>query len=147
MYRGGALPPNSLYSIYTAQGTQCNTLTTLYASYLSYKAVFQVNNGRSTRFWDDIWKGNIPLRLAYPKLYDLSNNKSGLVKDFFVNGQCHLTFRRTLSPQDVDIWEELMDQLEGSCLNSQQDSVRWALENSGQFSSSSLYKWLSHRGY
>ena len=33
MYRGGALPPKSLYSIYTAQGAQCNTSTTLYASY------------------------------------------------------------------------------------------------------------------
>ena len=33
MYPGGALPPNSLYSIYTAQGAQCNTSTTLYASY------------------------------------------------------------------------------------------------------------------
>jgi len=33
MYRGGALLPKSLYSIYTAQGAQCNTSTTLYASY------------------------------------------------------------------------------------------------------------------
>ena len=27
MYRGGTLPPKSLYSIYTAQGAQCNTST------------------------------------------------------------------------------------------------------------------------
>jgi len=33
MYRGGGLPPKSMYSIYTAQGAQCNTSTTLYASY------------------------------------------------------------------------------------------------------------------
>jgi hypothetical protein len=33
MYRGGALPLKSLYSIYTAQEAQCNTSTTLYASY------------------------------------------------------------------------------------------------------------------
>jgi hypothetical protein len=30
MYRGGALPPKSLYSIYTAQGAQCNTTHALH---------------------------------------------------------------------------------------------------------------------
>jgi hypothetical protein len=30
MYQGGALPPKSLYSIYTAQGAQCNTTHALH---------------------------------------------------------------------------------------------------------------------
>ena len=37
MYRGGALPPKSLYSIYTAQGAQCNK-STIIRILLSYMA-------------------------------------------------------------------------------------------------------------
>ena len=64
-------------------------------------AVFHVNNGRLTRFLDDVWKGDISLKLAYPMLYDLSENKIGVVSDFFVNGCWQLAFRRALTPQDV----------------------------------------------
>ena len=73
--------------------------------------MFEANNGKSIRFWDDVWIGHTPL-------HDLSNNKSGLVCDFFKEGDWQLSFRRSLSPQDVVVWEDLMSRLEMVQLNS-----------------------------
>jgi len=56
--------------------------------------------------------------LDIPPLHDLSNNKSGLVCDFFKEGDWQLSFRRSLSPQDVVVWEDLMSRLEMVQLNS-----------------------------
>jgi len=74
--------------------------------------------GSQYAFWDDVWIGHTPLRLALPRLHDLSNNKSGLVCDFFKEGDWQLSFRRSLSPQDVVVWEDLMSRLEMVQLNS-----------------------------
>ena len=39
-----------------------------------------------------------------------------------------------------------MDQLEEVQLNSEKDVVKWVLEKSGQFTTKSMYRWISHRG-
>lgn len=112
----------------------------------SWGVVFKVNNGKLTRFWEDVWKGETPLRIAYPKLYDLSNNKSGLVCDFYVDGTWQINFRSSLVAQDLPIWEDLMNQLDGVQFNSDRDEFRWALEKTGQFTTKSMHRWFSHRG-
>lgn len=54
-----------------------------------------LGNGRSTFFWHDIWVGDIPLKLKYPRLFDLSVDKECSVEGM----------RRSLGA--VDGWERL----------------------------------------
>lgn len=44
-------------------------------------AIFQVHNGKSTMFWDDVWIHNVPLRVSYPKIYPICRNRKCLVSD------------------------------------------------------------------
>ncbi|KAG2644017.1 hypothetical protein PVAP13_2KG399500 [Panicum virgatum] len=112
----------------------------------SWGAVFEVKNGKSVRFWDDVWEGDTPLRITYPRLYDLSNDKTHLVRDLLKDGDWHLNFRRSLSESEMETWEDLMNRLEGVLLNNEPDKVRWALEKSGMFTTRSMYRWFMHRG-
>ena len=109
-------------------------------------AVFEVDNGKYVRFWEDVWNGDVPLKTAFPSLYDLSNNKSKVVRDVYDGENWNITFRRTLGTHDLELWEELMDRLEEVQLNEEPDKVRWALEKSGEFTTKSMYRWLLHRG-
>uniref|UniRef100_A0A2N9EVU3 Reverse transcriptase domain-containing protein n=1 Tax=Fagus sylvatica TaxID=28930 RepID=A0A2N9EVU3_FAGSY len=43
---------------------------------------FEVGDGSLIRFWDDVWCGEEPLKLAYPELYRIACVKDGLVADF-----------------------------------------------------------------
>ena len=43
---------------------------------------FKVGDGSLIRFWDDVWCGEEPLKLAYPKLYRIACDKEGPVADF-----------------------------------------------------------------
>ncbi|PUZ56970.1 hypothetical protein GQ55_5G390900 [Panicum hallii var. hallii] len=112
----------------------------------SWGMVFKVNNGKSVRFWDDVWKGESPLRITFLRLYDLSNNKLDVGSDFLVNGNWHINLRRPLGLQDLKLWKDLTSLLEGVQLNVAKDEVSWALEKSGLFTTKSMYRWFSHRG-
>ena len=47
---------------------------------------------------------------------------------------------------DLELWKDLMSQLEGVRLNSEKDKVTWVLEKSGWFTTKSMYRWFLHRG-
>lgn len=68
----------------------------------SWGAVFEVKDGKSTRFWEDVWRGDIPLKIAYPKLYELCNDKTRLVSDFYDDGEWYISFRRSLGGQTLN---------------------------------------------
>ena len=40
-----------------------------------------LGNGRGTLFWHDIWVGEFPLKIKFPRLFDLALNKESLVED------------------------------------------------------------------
>ena len=44
---------------------------------------FEVGDGSLILFWDDVWCGEEPLKLTYPKLYRIACVKEGTVADFF----------------------------------------------------------------
>ncbi|KAK2659388.1 hypothetical protein Ddye_005921 [Dipteronia dyeriana] len=41
-----------------------------------------VGNGERAKLWEDIKWENIPLERAFPRLFALSSNKEGFVKDY-----------------------------------------------------------------
>jgi hypothetical protein len=61
-------------------------------------------------------------------------------------GEINLTFRRTFGEKEKREWDELIALLEDVNLSQCPDSVRWCLEKSGNFSTSSLYKVLTYPG-
>lgn len=86
-------------------------------------AVFQVNNEANTLFWEDVWKGDIPLKLAFPRLYDLCGQKQCVVSDCWDGEEWIMNFGRLLSQGEASQWDELVTLLESTRLNNDRDKV------------------------
>ena len=107
---------------------------------------FSLGNGKSILFWEDVWIGDTPLRLEFPRLYDYCYNKTSLVSDCWVDGEWRIDFRRSLDPSDLTQWDHLLRVLAQTSISDTEDKVRWALEKKGVFSTRSMYHFLSDRG-
>jgi hypothetical protein len=44
-----------------------------------------VGRGDQTKFWRDVWLGEVPLKVFYPDLYEICRDLDALVKDMVVN--------------------------------------------------------------
>jgi hypothetical protein len=58
----------------------------------------------------------------------------------------NLTFRRNFRPCHTTEWEDLVMLVEGVNLSQTPDTVKWILEKSGLFSTTSLYRELMFPG-
>jgi len=105
-------------------------------------AIFTVNCGDKVRFWEDTWILNTPLKTAFPALYRICSNKSCLVKDCYKEEGWSVLFRRSFGHVEVQQWEELLGVLEEKQLTNEKDTVSWALEKSGHYTTRSLYKFF-----
>ncbi|XP_028058886.1 uncharacterized protein LOC114262720 [Camellia sinensis] len=128
-----------------AVGDQNQSFSLYYASNLQLK----VGNGCRIRFWSDSWCGNVCLKEEFPRLFSLSSQKEGLLKDFVeVSGTTKnwlFTFRRSLF-----VWEknELLRLyglvgLAPSIQLESQDSAIWRTAKPGQSFVSNLYNQTS----
>ncbi|XP_071698998.1 uncharacterized protein [Rutidosis leptorrhynchoides] len=68
---------------------------------LSNPFVKDVGVGSDTRFWNDIWLGNIPLKDAFPRLFRLKSNKDVDVADriIFVDGSDRCSWSWSAQPR------------------------------------------------
>ena len=98
---------------------------------LDWGASFTVNNGKNTRFWEDVWINQIPLKLAFPKLYEFSYAKNCTVSDYFVGGEWNIPLRRSLGATEVKQWEELLLMLEDVKLNDNTDQIHGHMKSLG----------------
>jgi hypothetical protein len=58
-----------------------------------------------------------------------------------------MDFKRSLSIQEYNSWLDLKDKLQLIILEPEHnDSVSWALERKGQYTTKSLYRFLTDRG-
>jgi hypothetical protein len=44
---------------------------------------FKIGDGSRTRFWEDVWLGDVPLAQQYPSLYNIVQRKNVLVSTVF----------------------------------------------------------------
>ena len=58
----------------------------------------------------------------------------------------NLDLRRILGIDEVAEWNELQEELELIVFSEEDDTVIWALEPSGKFSTKSLYRFMTHSG-
>ncbi|CAL5432957.1 unnamed protein product [Camellia sinensis] len=122
-------------------GEHNQSLSLFFANNLQLK----VGNGCRIRFWSDSWCGNVCLKEEFPRLFSLSSQQEGLLKEFVevsaISKNWLFTFRRPLF-----VWEknELLRLygIIGSVPSFQaesQDSAIWRASKPGQSFVSNLY--------
>ena len=98
-----------------------------------------VRNGISTRFWKDVWCGEASLQVRFPRLFLLSTNANGMVRDFWLNGrwnfQWHLPIR---GGAQQCMLHEMMEVLADCRCSDEPDVWRWNLDPAGTFTVRSL---------
>ncbi|GAU51627.1 hypothetical protein TSUD_140380 [Trifolium subterraneum] len=106
----------------------------------------RVGNGISTSFWSTKWIGEAPLSVVFPRLFSLSNQKEGKVKDFgeFANERWNWSFacRRELFQREELLVAQLRVLLNPVTLSLEEDRWRWRPDPEGLFSVKSSYNIL-----
>jgi hypothetical protein len=89
----------------------------------------------------------MPLKIQFASLYEISENQQDLVSDIWDGDEWDLTFRRNLQGNWIEEWTELQKILEGVQFDSiKEDLVKWVLDKSNQYTTKSLYHFLTHGG-
>jgi hypothetical protein len=116
--------------------------------WFTWGAVHIVGDGKRTRFWHDVWIGSVPLKMIFPKLFLAAlNPDASVAMNYDLNSHSwDIRFKRVFGREEMRSWEHLLQMLEPIFLSDQKDRVRWAFENDGEYTSKSMYKWLSFRG-
>ena len=107
-----------------------------------------LGNGKHTLFWLDVWCGEVPFRVRFSRLFELSE-----LKEIYVFDMYHLgwgedgeawRWRRRLFVREEEEAGELMLLLHIVRLQvDRDDRWRWTLESSNVFSVRSAYNFLS----
>ena len=101
----------------------------------------RIGNGANTSFWEDVWRGDLPFKSKFPRLYAIEDNKSIDVASKLRQESIISSFRRNpRSGTEQAQMEELMEMIDGVVLGPAHDRWRWSLEGSGEFSVSSVRK-------
>ncbi|WVZ82824.1 LOW QUALITY PROTEIN: hypothetical protein U9M48_030040, partial [Paspalum notatum var. saurae] len=79
-------------------------------------------------------------------LYNICEDKEVLVSDCWDGQEWNIGFRRTLSSVDLNLWGELISDLQGVRLGEGRDEVLWGLDKSHHFSTKSLYRFRTDGG-
>jgi hypothetical protein len=103
------------------------------------RASFVVNNGMSTRFWEDTCLGNRSLADQYPSLYNIVEEQKCYSGYHPSDNTSEIGFRRCLTGGRWDRWIHLVQRLMSIQLNSNNDVFKWNLVESGRFSVKSMY--------
>ncbi|XP_037427211.1 uncharacterized protein LOC119292489 [Triticum dicoccoides] len=97
---------------------------------------------RNTRFWEDTWVDDKPLKEAYPRLYDICFDHNITVEEAIQKGWGGFKFRRTLHGETLGLWNCLKKRCEEIHLQGGADQVLWTPTVDHKFSVGSLYRKL-----
>jgi hypothetical protein len=107
-----------------------------------------VGNGLPTRFWLDVWVGNIPLCDRFPRLFSISSFKDGMVRVFLEEleswSRGDWGWRRRLFVWERSLLENLVALIPRLALSDVEDAWRWVVEESGVFTVKSAYLLLGN---
>jgi len=110
-------------------------------------ATFKIGDGKLCRFWEDCWVQEVPLKILYTDLYRLVRNPNCFVNECWVDDTWWVDFKRSLSVYDHERWLGLLHTLNDCALtDNKADCVQWALDKKKQFTTKSLYRFLTDRG-
>ncbi|KAL0559838.1 hypothetical protein IC582_000218 [Cucumis melo] len=106
---------------------------------------WKVNDGDDISFWLDNWNGNAPLSLAVPRLFALSTNKKGSVKEFWnpSSNDWHLHINRPLRDHEENLWHNIKASLPTPLPNRGHPKPLWKLNSNNIFDTASVKRALA----
>ena len=107
-----------------------------------------VGGGTGTYFWLDNWVGETPLRVQFPRLFELSESKGATVKEMAergwdVVGGAWAWRRRLLAWEEESVSECSSLQCDIAFQVSTSDRWRWVLDPISSYSVKGTYKYLT----
>ncbi|RVX22620.1 putative ribonuclease H protein [Vitis vinifera] len=108
---------------------------------------FMVGDGERIRFWEDLWWGDQPLGVRFPRLLRVVMDKNILISSILGSTRpfsWNFNFCRNLSDSEIEDLESLMQSLDHIHLSpSVPDKRSWSLSSSGLFTVKSFFLALS----
>lgn len=93
--------------------------------WVNWGVIHKVNDGKNTLFWEVTWLNDIPLKLAFPRLFKICSDEKATVYECW-DGSCwDIMFRRSFGPNEIAEWDEMMLSLDGIQLDNNSDSLVW----------------------
>nr|TKW28876.1 hypothetical protein SEVIR_3G358000v2 [Setaria viridis] len=105
----------------------------------------EVRSGFQTRFWEDTWLGGCTLKIEFDQLFRYCSNPNISVQEV-LGGGFHLSFRRSLTPGELQDWHRLRERVSQVLVTEGRDEMRWMLEKKGRYTTRSLYKIMTFGG-
>ena len=90
--------------------------------------------------------GQCPLSIVSNRIFSICNEQENTVHEVFQNNGINLTFRRSFGIEEAEEWQQLVLQVRDFQLQEGADTVIWALEKNGKFTTASLYIELTFPG-
>jgi hypothetical protein len=109
-------------------------------------AINKVMNGEGTLFWKDTWLGDVPLKLIYPRFFDICRVKNAKVVDYYEDEEWNIDLIRPLTIADFQVWDDFVTKLNDQELTHGRDEVVWALDKSKAFTTQSMYRFMTDGG-
>jgi hypothetical protein len=107
--------------------------------------VHRVGNGIRTQLWNDVWNTSSPLRVCFPRIYAICDDRGISVAKCARAGWA-FHFRRMLGEAEAIEWSEMQGMLRGVTLTDRDNEISWALTANKKFSTRSLYRFLTNGG-
>jgi len=107
-----------------------------------------LGNGSRIRFWDDVWCGELPLKEAFPVLYDIARDKDADVADHLVvvsgSYEWDVSFFRAAHYWEVDVLASFFSLLYSTRVDCDgDDQLWWSPSHKWIFDVRSFYKALA----
>jgi hypothetical protein len=103
------------------------------------KGSFIINDGTSTRFWDDTWLGDKSLKDTYPSLYHIARDKKVTVSKVMSSVPLNISSRRSLVDNNLRHWLHLVSRVSNVDLVDGKDHFKWPLTKNGLFTILLMY--------
>ncbi|GKB73439.1 RNA-directed DNA polymerase, eukaryota, reverse transcriptase zinc-binding domain protein, partial [Tanacetum coccineum] len=96
--------------------------------------VRKIGNGASCRFWDDIWCGNQPFKLQFPRIYQLESVKDCFIADRIGISDWIAVFRRPpRGGAETSQFNDLLSLIQDVVLSDSSDSWMWSVDASSGY--------------
>ncbi|MCH96809.1 putative non-LTR retroelement reverse transcriptase related [Trifolium medium] len=105
-----------------------------------------LGNGTSTRFWEDIWVGETPLKERFPRLYSISIQRAATVAEIYTvsdSSQWSLLWRRRLFVWEEELRLELLESIATITLSDRDDRWKWVPDKGEVFTVNSTFLLIS----
>jgi hypothetical protein len=106
------------------------------------KGTFEVKDGTNTRFLEDTWVGDQPLKVKYPNLYNIVRDPHAAISKVLATNPLNISFRRALVDNKLREWLNLVSRISHVQLVEGSDYFKWSLTKSGIYTVWSLFRHL-----